>query len=400
MAKLRKGSDPSRPMGTSAEYEERLGIRMARPKKNRRVLFAQVTLYALLLSTVLTAVFSMIYTPKMISAHREVSQMMEANYNPAFRTRYEDLGKTIIELWYSKERTQSPIAVSKNVTWQGNLEKGTAPVSITNITLFHGSIEPAGNMFIETLTYRVMRNGVPFNITVTLVVPSISPDSTQSPVLLSAPSISSVDFVTSPDIVSVAVPPNMGQPVGNDSTMRMQLEMWAQAWTSNDSLALKRVTGDSSADRQYVGMYTGTWEYVENSVVVQFFNWTTEQSKTDAYARISWTMRSAPVEALDAKGEVVEIPGASQTQTMDLLVLDAGTALPRIVDWVDVGRYSDLREFGQALSPSEHQTIQQLSGKGVAEQIPDDATADEQPTDYAPVDDVDAVPETPEQSGE
>jgi hypothetical protein len=137
-----------------------------------------------------------------------------------------------------------------------------------------------------------------------------------------------------------------------------QADAWAEAYSNNDTADLKQITGDGG-DSQYIGAIGAKgWEYVPGSARIV---WAYENggNVNEAVAQIVWRMKlpDVVIEAETANREDVVIPGAVQTQRMEILIQEPQSGLPKIVAWGPVGTYMTLTVETNRLTQDDFDAI-------------------------------------------
>jgi hypothetical protein len=217
--------------------------------------------------------------------------------------------------------------------------------------------------FHESLTYSVSAtDGSQYIVTIDMGV--VSSGDTVRPVLLSAPLVQPRDSIQV--LSGVGVPDWPAVRVSNESALFGQVDQWVRAWTTNDGSTLKSLAGDPSSDA-YAGLLSSeTWEVDEGSVGIV---WAAERPSDElVVVRVTWDMQTSvpvgPAEPAGDEEQRTEEPSAERPsqpstqqktirQSVDLLVTEADSGLPRIVSWGAPGTYETLTEFQNAIGEEE-----------------------------------------------
>lgn len=278
-----------------------------------------------------------------------------AQANPSFRARYDDLGALVVQAWI--EADQPVVDLAQGVQWPDIDDSG---IDVASVGFLGGRTQelPGSTNLHETLTYVVVAaDGGQYTASVNMgIIVSDGPDGAlTTPVLLAPPMIEPRESVR---VLSGAG--NPGWPavsIGEDSPLIERLRGWAEAWTSNDASALKSLAGDSS-ETTYVGLDSAReWSVVPESVSVQ---WAVQREAGDAVVvRLNWAITASPVQEAgrDTFAPLTDDVAAPRAQTLfqaaDLLIADADTALPLVVDWGAPGTFESLQSRRDAGEGSE-----------------------------------------------
>lgn len=322
---------------------------------------------------VVLSIFAILYVGiTSISESRKATsaskKMTTELYNPAFKARYADLGRSTLIAWYNNGT--APITLATGVSWPGGSEgsgsdsdKDTDTPTLQNVSFVSGHDDPmeksaasklgakAKNPVVETLKYTAVYNGSPTNFTLTICIPDIDdPYGLMPPILLSSPTVEGSAVQTEQiDVVDKPGPTYSSATPGLAATQ--QLETWAKAWATNDMTILRSVTLDpDSTSRYYQGLGNG-WQY-EGPVKV---NWSYRKpdagmSKATKKSKYMVAEVEFPIYQNVLKDEskeatednTIKIPN---TQTMDVLISGADSGLPAIVSWGPQGSWRTLSPY-------------------------------------------------------
>lgn len=354
----------------------RLGYRVVR-------LFAWTVAFGLIVSTGVN-VYNAAVTQRQVTT---LEGMVTEQYNPSVKVRFSQLGGQVISAWYNGG--SQPVALADGISWPASVpvtnkdqqgttqqpQKGDKPQSgaanittdqksdqtqpqtkpldgtpvVSNIAFVYGSqtkqpTEDHPNAYVESLTYSATVNGVLQYITILFRIDDLS--DLALPALVAEPSL------VNPDDVNAKIEADNGPKDlknWNVSTEQLsQLDSWAKAYTTDDRATLKRLTGDTNKGDVFIGLVSGNWDYVPNSIKVVWAKSMNEPN--NGYARVSWQIQEVVDSGVkDASGKATT-KTYKQTMTMDLLVTNKETALLSVIDWGAAGSYEKLTKYGNALT--------------------------------------------------
>lgn len=354
----------------------RLGYRVVR-------LFAWTVAFGLIASTGVN-VYNAAVTQRQVTT---LEGMVTEQYNPSVKVRFSQLGGQVISAWYNGG--SQPVALADGISWPASVpvtnkdqqgttqqpQKGDKPQSgasatdqksdqtqaqpqtraldgtpvVSNIAFVYGSqtkqpTEEHPNAYVESLTYSATVNGVLQYITILFRIDDLS--DLALPALVAEPSL------VNPDDVNAKIEADNGPKDlknWNVSTEQLsQLDSWAKAYTTDDRATLKRLTGDTNKGDVFIGLVSGNWDYVPNSIKVVWAKSMNEPN--NGYARVSWQIQEVVDSGVkDASGKATT-KTYKQTMTMDLLVTNKETALLSVIDWGAAGSYEKLTKYGNALT--------------------------------------------------
>lgn len=316
----------------------------------------------------------------------ELKGMVTEQYNPSVKVRFSQLGSQVISAWYNGG--SQPVALADGISWPSSVpvtnkdqqgatqqpQKGDKPQSgaatatdqksdqtqpqtkpldgmpvVSNIAFVYGSqtkqpTEEYPNAYVESLTYSATVNGVLQYINILFRIDDLS--DLALPALVAEPSL------VNPDDVNAKIEADNGPKELKNwsvSTEQLsQLDSWAKAYTTDDRATLKRLTGDTNKGDVFIGLVSGNWDYVPNSIKVVWAKSMNEPN--NGYARVSWQIQEVVDSGVkDASGKATT-KTYKQTMTMDLLITNKETALLSVIDWGAAGSYEKLTKYGNALT--------------------------------------------------
>lgn len=363
-------------LGRMSRPSSRLGYRVVR-------LFAWTVAFGLIASTGVN-VYNAAVTQRQVTT---LEGMVTEQYNPSVKVRFSQLGGQVISAWYNGG--SQPVALADGISWPASVpvtnkdqqgttqqpQKGDKPQSgaanittdqksdqtqpqtkpldgtpvVSNIAFVYGSqtkqpTEDHPNAYVESLTYSATVNGVLQYITILFRIDDLS--DLALPALVAEPSL------VNPDDVNAKIEADNGPKDlknWNVSTEQLsQLDSWAKAYTTDDRATLKRLTGDTNKGDVFIGLVSGNWDYVPNSIKVVWAKSMNEPN--NGYARVSWQIQEVVDSGVkDASGKATT-KTYKQTMTMDLLVTNKETALLSVIEWGAAGSYEKLTKYGNALT--------------------------------------------------
>ena len=381
------GATGKRPLSPNDRDIEEALSQMSRPSSRvgYRVvrLFAWTVAFGLIASTGVN-VYNAAVTQRQVTT---LEGMVTEQYNPSVKVRFSQLGSQVISAWYNGG--SQPVALADGISWPSSVlvtnkdqqgttqqpQKGDKPQSgasatdqksdqtqaqpqtraldgtpvVSNIAFVYGSqtkqpTEEHPNAYVESLTYSATVNGVLQYITILFRIDDLS--DLALPALVAEPSL------VNPDDVNAKIEADNGPKDlknWNVSTEQLsQLDSWAKAYTTDDRATLKRLTGDTNKGDVFIGLVSGNWDYVPNSIKVVWAKSMNEPN--NGYARVSWQIQEVVDSGVkDASGKATT-KTYKQTMTMDLLVTNKETALLSVIDWGAAGSYDKLTKYGNALT--------------------------------------------------
>lgn len=326
-------------------------IQMARPSapiRRKR----SATSIAIKTFVFLVLIQPFVWAPIVYMNHQTAERIAAAansNASPSFKSRYDDLGALVAQSWL--EGGQPVVDTVAGLTWP-TTDKGTG-ITIVGVGYLGGTTTPLEGTsdLHESLRYvAVADDGAQYTVTIDMGI--LREGDTVRPVLFSAPF---VEPRTSVSVVSgTGVPGWATFTAGPQSAVHARALDWARAWTSNDSAALKAITGDTSTAR-YEGLVSAEpWRVVDSSLNIV---WAVQRPSDGlVVVRVVWDIEvpaskgpgtGSALTSEDSTDEV-STPGKTIRQSADLLVADATTGLPRIVAWGAPG--TNLVQFQNAIA--------------------------------------------------
>jgi hypothetical protein len=357
---------------TDEDFYRAVGEKMGRSRSTLGKRVAAIGVWVVVIAFMILTVAGAFQVNNNKNQNVELRSMMETQYNPSFKTRYSDLGKEIIDGWYNTNPSPAPVQLADGITWphagESDLTDDEASaaadparyapsITVRNVTFIGGRQEESPDtegLFYEIDMYSAYVDGTLSNISVTFAIPSLD-DYTSLPTLISEPSILPSTSANGEPIKS-DVP--SWRNVSATENLEAQLESWAEAYSTNNSGALKQITGDNS-DSYYLGaLSTKAWEYVENSVSVVWLK-ENDGNVNEAVGQVTWQMKLPDYTEPDPTrpNEVIERVGATQTQRMEILIQAPESGLPLIVAWGPVGTYQTLDSDTNKLNEEEFNNI-------------------------------------------
>ena len=401
------------PMETNSEYEknhfvEEVYGRNASNRK-RQSMMTKVVIYGVSALTV----FALVSGPVSMVTASKTKDLTTSLATPAFKTRYEDLGASIIRDYYAHK--QPTVNLTSQVHWGGvsvsggGIQQGktsktgdtgesdpdlgladpslnrvggdssstpsqqqggtqSAPVEVTGISYIGGkqvdfitskddstNIEKTKkftNPKLETLSYSGVIDGNIYTFTVSLIIPDVNSPEIR-PYLANDPTMTYYAPITSIDLQKGQVPSSSDQgtyqPVELSDTAVETIDNWAVAYAGNDQAALKRLSGDTDPQTVYHGL--GGYSVVGRTNIVWSYTVDTGNDKDVTVARISYQMRSSnnSLSSSSSSKNGKNTPFAP-TQYMDILIRGAGKGIPTIEAWAPAGQWKELRSGLNAIT--------------------------------------------------
>lgn len=355
------------PYMTNEQSMNAYGIKPIRGRKatssnvvRKIIMFSSISLVILLF-------FSAIVGLKSSGKVESLRGSVEENYSPAFKSRYDSLGASIIESYFAQKTP--PVNLLQEANWPGVSGGNTtdsAPVEVQGLSLIRAYQTPYSiqgesnkadkqifkNPRNEILQYSGVINGRQYEFGVYLVVPDID-DSKQLPYLVSPPTIMPMKKLVNAGI-------DGSHPSGeefeeaelNEGTLK-NLSRWASAYAQGDSDTLKSLTGDGRVEATYPGVGGFTlngdpevqWAY-------EFTDVTTNKQRI--VARVTFTMSS---DSIQASNDDENIAGSSNSgvfaprQVMDILLGNFEEGSADIIAWGPGGMWQTLEPRMNAVVP-------------------------------------------------
>lgn len=349
-----------------------------------------------------------------------LSEVVESQESPAFKSRYDSLGKSIIEDYYSQKQT--PVNLLTTAVWSTDEQGGSTvnsssdsssesdksiPVDVESLSLINayeeepqmGDLEDEveevmTNPKLEILTYSGTIDGKQYKFGITLLAPDIS-DPTKLPYLVYAPTMMPMD-----DLLRVEAEASI--PQSGDSGKYTEFTLsddtvdtiddWASAYAQNDSEILKRITGDNDPRRSYKGIGGFTLEGTP-SVDWSYAYTPDKKEETDiAIARVSFNM----ITEIDNNSNSSNLSGKESNnsfivpQTIDIMLHGFSSGTPNIVAWTQAGNWQNLQDHMNAIIAPEDQTdSQQEENDNVLNNTP---SSEEESSDISSENDTPSAP--------
>lgn len=303
-----------------------------------------------------------------------IENRVESMQTPAFKSRYDDLGKSIIQAYYSHQ--EPPVNLMSNISWAGykgedndssqsSPVEDSAPIIVNNLSLIRSpetvKMSPSRdrdtvftNPRNEVLVYSGTVDGKPYEFSISLIIPNVD-DPTTLPYLASPPVMMPAKniILTNESDLDTPAQSDGYTPLKLNEFSLKAIADWASAYAQDDTESLKRITGDQSAAHMYHGLGGFSLEGTPTSLWAFQNSLGTLQDDTDDFiiSRVQFRM----VKRLDnnlsnTQREVLgERTGMFvQTQTFDLMLRNFSSGTPNVVAWGPAGTWSSLSEFGNA----------------------------------------------------
>ena len=327
-----------------------------------------ITLLAVI--AVLVAIMPITLSSKVNTIENRVDSMQ----TPAFKSRYDDLGKSIIQAYYSHQ--EPPVNLMSNISWAGykgedndtnqsNPNVDSAPIIVNNLSLIRSpetvNMSPSRdrntvftNPRNEVLVYSGTVDGVPYEFSISLIIPDVD-DPTILPYLASPPVMMPAKNIILTNESDIDTPSQSDgyNPLKLNEFSLKAISDWASAYAQDDTESLKRITGDQNAAHVYHGLGGFSLEGTPTSLWSFQNSLGTLQDDTDDFiiSRVQFRMVKRLENNLsNTQREVLgERTGMFvQTQTFDLMLRNFSSGTPNVVAWGPAGTWSSLSEFGNA----------------------------------------------------
>lgn len=380
---------------TDADFRRAAGIQMGRRRSGFGKKAVAFGVWTVVVSFLALTVLSALQVNNNMLLNVELRKTLETQYNPSFKTRYGDLGRSITEAWYNQNPSPSPVKLANGITWPhsgtndssdfqadyataiANGVSLTPSMTVRNVTYVNGEQIPApgeDGQYYEVNYYSAYIDGSLGVIAVTLGIADLA-DYGALPTLMSEPTILPNDGALGETISSTQ--PNWFGATATDN-MKTQVNSWAKAYSENNSSALKQITGDSGKSF-YIGAISDKgWKYVDSSAQII---WVKEKANDPDYAvaQVSWKMKLPDFEVVDPRDPQKKITkvGATQTQRMEILIKSPKSGLPLIVAWGPVGTFSILTPAMNSLTEEEFKTVSGFYRGGSNSEVESDVTPDD-----------------------
>ena len=344
-----------------------------------------------------------------------LSEVVESQQSPAFKSRYDSLGKSVIEDYYNKKQT--PVNLLETATWStddtnssnsssssDSSEDKSVAVDVESLSLINayqedpqlGKIDEEvekvmSNPKLEILTYTGVIDGKQYKFGVTLLIPDID-SPTQLPYLVYAPTMMPMDDLLRVDMeASIPQSDDSGQytefTLSDDAVDT--IDDWASAYVQNDGEILKRITGDNDPTRSYKGIGGFT---LEGTPSVDWSYAYTPDNKDDtdiAIARVSFNM----ITEVGNGSSTSNLSGIKDNnslivpQTFDIMLHGFSSGTPNVVAWTQAGNWPNLHNNMNAIVSADE--------NGEAKDKGDNNVVNETPTSEESGDDISSENDTP-----
>jgi len=305
---------------------------------------------SLIVGFVLLSFFNFALVLALMGSASRISDAATLSSSSSFKSRYDDLGGQVVTAWMSGE--QPMVDTVQGVEWPTD-----TGIDVVSVGYLGGTTMPLDGTsdYHEALKYAVVASdGSQYLASIDMGLVRTSADQPSRPVLLSAPLVqprASVDVVS-----GAGVPAWAAYAIPDGSTLPTRIYEWVRAWTSNDAAALKALAGDSTS-HTYSGMQ-GEQQWTVNDESVTLLWAAVRPSDGLVVVRIMWDAEmTVPAKGgASTLGSTVDGGQATSArrvirQSVDVLVADAGSGLPRIVAWGAPGSYGTLT--AEAATPTE-----------------------------------------------
>lgn len=380
------------PFVTSEKALEFQGIKPLRGSSQRSVEIRRKSIIALLVAIftffTVSAGVSLVSNGKTSSLKTQVEQ----NASPAFKSRYDSLGESIIRTYFSHQTP--PVNLMSNVEWTtGEGSEGgssSSPVDVEGLSLVEayqtdfssGDIDKKDKELFskpknEVLRYSGVIDGRQYEFGVYLIIPNID-DPQQLPYLVSPPTILPMDRLVTADVEgSKPTGEDFEEAQLNEGTIN-NITRWASAYAQNDSDTLKSLTGDNRVEAVYPGV--GGFSLEGNPEDVWAYQYEDKETgEQRIVARVQFSM-SSTVSSGSSKND--DISGSSSDgkfvpqQVMDILLGNFDEGEADILAWGPGGMWQTLRPRMNAVLP----VVTGKDGEGDDSGRINDPSEQEQPT--------------------
>jgi len=367
-------------------------VKMAGPKSKGRSRAAQIIVWVLLVLLVLLDIVNVGTSNANRKQSDDLADRLTTAYNPSFKVRYGDYGAQVVRAWFNPAITSSPVPLADGIEWPGGggssddatstdegdsntaaatgsedgssasssssatSTKDSVPISVVSVAFLGG--EQTENptqrgAYAEQDYYSAYINGSFYRVAVTMGIPDLD-DFNAEPVLVAPPTIVTVAPQATKETQN-PVTPNGWHKFDVKDNLATQLDAFAEAYTENNTVQLKQLTGDGNADHFYAGLTPGSWQYVKDSSSAI---WAYEQSSGSGQVvvELQWQMK-LPDETIEEGDSTRDLTGQTTTQRMDLLVTKAASGLPSVVAWGPAGTYATLEAKQNALTQDEFNNL-------------------------------------------
>lgn len=359
------------PYTTSEKAMEFRGIKPLRGASQKSVEIRRKTIVAATLATLTFFTLSSITALVSNGRTAQLETQVEQNVSPAFKSRYDSLGESIITSYFGQKTP--PVNVMSNVQWptsDANTESSASSggssnsVEVQSLSLVNayqtnfdkGDISKEDSPIFknpknEVLRYSGVIDGRQYEFGVYLIIPDID-NPRQLPYLVSPPTILPMDRLVTANVEG-------SKPSGeqfteqelNEGTIN-NINRWASAYAQDDRDTLKTLTGDGRVEAVYPGV--GGFVLEGNPEVLWSYQFKDNQTDEDRIvARIQFSM-STPVSGNSSSSN--DITGSSggkfaPVQVMDVLLGNFSEGEADIIAWGPGGMWQTLEPRMNAVIP-------------------------------------------------
>lgn len=310
-----------------------------------------------------------------------IKEDMHTLSTPAFKSKYDSLGKSIIESYFSGGK--APINLLSTAQWlkdtgqdsetSNSDEIQSVDVDVESVALIDAYQTTANlpeleedmksimtNPVIEVLTYTGTVNGEQYKIGVTLLIPDNN-NPLQLPYLLYAPNLSPIDDLNIVEIEAGRPPLETNGAYTEFDLPEPALNVisdWAVAYAQNDEDSIKRLTGDPKPENIYKGI--GGFTLRGTPVIEWSYAFAPDGEDQDiAVARVTFNMQK---EVSSDNKESENLSGRESEnlfiveQTFDVMLHNFTQGTPNIVAWTQPGNWANLRSELNATVRKQEET--------------------------------------------
>lgn len=352
------------PFVTSERAMEFNGIKPLRGASERSVNIRRKTIAGLMIATM--AFFTVSSGTALVSNSRtaNLKTQVEQNMSPAFKSRYDSLGESVIRAYFGQQTP--PVNLMSNVNWPttGDSGSNSTAVTVDSISLLEayqtdfigGDISKEDSEIFtnpknEVLRYAGVIDGRQYEFGVYLIVPDIK-NPRQLPYLVSPPTILPMDRLVTADVEgSKPTGEDFNETELNEGTLN-NVTRWASAYAQNDSDTLKSLTGDNRVEAIYPGV--GGFSLEGNPEVVWSYQFEDPESKEQRIVARVQFMMSSPV---SGNANAQDISGSSgggkfaPLQVMDILLGNFDEGEADVIAWGPGGMWQTLKPRMNAVLP-------------------------------------------------
>lgn len=406
------------PYMTNQKTLDSYGIYPVRKRSAKSAMWQRRIASFFVLASVAFIFFAMVTS--IFSGNRvsSLSADVEQNKSPAFKSRYDSLGASIVTSYFSGKTP--PVNLFSNANWpnlsqeddgtqsgvqtQGGVGPGGGqPVDVKDLSLieayetpFHAAsgsgdkkdLSVFTNPMNEVLRYTGTIDGRQYEFGVYLIVPDIN-DYSKLPYLVSPPTIMPMRTLVSADIEGSK--PEEGDVFTeqelNSGTVDV-INKWASAYAQGDSAAIKSYTGDGRVEATYQGL--GGFTLVGSPTVEWSYMYRDQESDKDRIvARISFTMSSEISGNSVSDSANNDLTDSSSTgnneftpvQVMDILLGNFEEGVADIMAWGPGGMWQTLTPRMNSVVPVIQEGQQSITSDTETTSTPTSRASSEESTE-------------------